>query len=95
MNLARPVVISSLLFFLAVCLARALDPTSHISQYGHSVWRVRDGYFGGAPQVITQTKDGYIWVGTESGLFKFDGVRFVPWVARPGKGCPPPRSSVC
>jgi signal transduction histidine kinase/ligand-binding sensor domain-containing protein len=88
MNLDRPVVISSLLFFLAVCLARALDPTSHISQYGHSVWRVRDGYFGGAPQVITQTKDGYIWVGTESGLFKFDGVRFVPWVAPSGEGLP-------
>jgi signal transduction histidine kinase/ligand-binding sensor domain-containing protein len=56
----------------------ALDPASHISQYGHTVWRVQDGYFGGSPQAITQTKDGYVWVGTEAGLFRFDGVRFVP-----------------
>jgi signal transduction histidine kinase/ligand-binding sensor domain-containing protein len=66
----------------------ALDPTSHISQYGHSVWRVRDGYFGGAPQAITQTTDGYIWVGTDAGLFKFDGVTFLRWNAKSGEQLP-------
>jgi signal transduction histidine kinase/ligand-binding sensor domain-containing protein len=63
----------------------ALDPTSHISQYGHSVWRVQDGYFGGTPKAITQTTDGYIWVRTQSGLFRFDGVRFVRWSAQSGE----------
>ena len=58
---------------------------SHISQYGHSVWRIRDGNFGGAPQVLAQTTDGYIWVGTDGGLFKFDGVRFVPWRSPSGE----------
>src|SRR5262249_21402782 len=55
----------------------ALDPTSRISQYGHSVWRVQDGYFGGRTLAITQTSDGYIWVGTDAGMYVFDGVRFV------------------
>lgn len=63
----------------------AVDPAGHLSQYGHSIWRVRDGYFGGAPQAITQTADGYIWVGTEAGLFKFDGVTFVRFGAQSGE----------
>ncbi len=66
----------------------ALDPTSHISQYGHSVWRVQDGYFGGVPTYIAQTTDGYIWVRTYSGLFRFDGVQFVRWSAQSGEELP-------
>lgn len=65
-----------------------LDPTSQISQYGHRIWRVQDGYFGGMPTAVAQTSDGYIWVGTDAGLFKFDGVRFAPWVARSGEQLP-------
>jgi hypothetical protein len=76
--------------FFVVSAARlvALDPTSHISQYGHSVWRVQDGYFGAGPNVITQTTDGYIWVGTDAGLFKFDGVQFVRWRPLSGEELP-------
>ncbi len=62
----------------------ALDPARHVSQYGHSSWRVQDGHFPNVPQSITQTADGYIWIGTGSGLVRFDGVRFVPW--RPPSG---------
>ena len=57
----------------------AVDPTRHISQYAHTAWRVQDGVFGGAPWAITQTTDGYLWIGTRTGLLRFDGVRFVPW----------------
>ena len=57
----------------------ALNPARHISQYGHTAWRMQDGYFPGQPERITQTTDGYVWVGTGAGLFRFDGVRFVPW----------------
>jgi ligand-binding sensor domain-containing protein len=28
---------------------------------------------------ITQTKDGYLWIGTLTRPLRFDGVRFVPW----------------
>jgi signal transduction histidine kinase/ligand-binding sensor domain-containing protein len=50
-----------------------------VSQYAHSTWRVRDGFFKGAVWAIAQTPDGYIWLGTEFGLLRFDGVRAVPW----------------
>jgi signal transduction histidine kinase/ligand-binding sensor domain-containing protein len=40
---------------------------------------MRDGAFNGAPIVITQTTDGYLWIGTNIGLVRFDGVRFTPW----------------
>ncbi len=79
LHIARDFLFLAILLVTSAGRIFALDPTSHISQYGHSVWRIRDGYFGGAPQVIAQTTDGYIWVGTDAGLFKFDGVRFVPW----------------
>jgi ligand-binding sensor domain-containing protein len=68
-----------LCFFFMAKPGFSLNPDSHISQYGHTAWRIQDGYFGGKVRKITQTTDGYIWIGTEAGLFRFDGVRFVPW----------------
>ena len=59
--------------------AHALDPSLDISQYAHTSWRVRDGAFAGSINAITQTPDGYLWLGTEFGLVRFDGVRSVPW----------------
>ena len=61
--------------------AVALDPNRQISQYAHSTWRIEDNGFVGAPTAFAQTKDGYLWIGTTGGLFRFDGVRFVPWSA--------------
>jgi len=63
----------------------AVDPRNHLSQYAHSVWRIQDGFFNGPPNAITQTTDGYVWIGTPAGLFRFDGVRFVPWTPPPGE----------
>jgi len=63
----------------------SLNPDRRISQYGHTAWRIQDGYFGGKVRKITQTTDGYIWIGTEAGLFRFDGVRFVPWSSLTGE----------
>ena len=63
----------------------ALDSSNRISQYGHSVWRLQDGYFGGAVFDVTQTADGYIWVSSETGLYRFDGIRFVQWRAQSDK----------
>jgi ligand-binding sensor domain-containing protein/signal transduction histidine kinase len=56
--------------------ASALDPAKALTQYVHSVWRTDDGL----PQIsvmrILQTRDGYLWVGTQNGIGRFDGVRF-------------------
>ena len=58
----------------------SLDPSRRISQYGHTLWRTQDGLVN-ATSLITQTTDGYIWTPTASGLARFDGVNFVPWMA--------------
>ena len=68
--------------------AQALDPTRAITQYAHTAWRLQDGYLSGIPACIVQSSDGYIWVGTLGSLFRFDGVRFVPWSAPEGQKLP-------
>jgi ligand-binding sensor domain-containing protein len=85
--------ITQLCLTLGVCLLRALfclpanalDPSRRISQYAHSAWRTQDGVFSGSPIVITQTTDGYLWIGTNIGLTRFDGVRFASWRPSAGK----------
>jgi ligand-binding sensor domain-containing protein len=63
----------------------ALNPNQQVSQYGHNVWRMQDGVFPGTPRSITQTRDGYLWIGTQAGLARFDGARFVMWAPPGGK----------
>jgi signal transduction histidine kinase/ligand-binding sensor domain-containing protein len=57
----------------------ALDPSLDVSQYAHTAWKIRDGFTKGSINAIAQTPDGYLWLGTEFGLLRFDGVRAVPW----------------
>src|SRR5262245_25599898 len=54
----------------------ALDPNKALTQYGHTVWHDKDGLPQNTVRAITQTRDGYLWIGTEGGLARFDGVRF-------------------
>jgi ligand-binding sensor domain-containing protein len=79
-----------LIFFFAADSAVALDPQTYISQYRHESWKVRDGVFS-SPSRVVQTGDGYLWIGTQSGLVRFDGVRFVPWSPPPGQQLMSPR----
>jgi signal transduction histidine kinase/ligand-binding sensor domain-containing protein len=71
--------------------AGALDPSRQVTQYAHTAWRIQDGFFRGTPQAITQTLNGYLWIGTEAGLVRFDGVRFVSWTAKNGQHLPSAR----
>jgi diguanylate cyclase (GGDEF)-like protein len=57
--------------------ANALDPHKSIAQYAHEVWSTKNGLPETDVMAILQTKDGYLWVGTEEGLARFDGARFV------------------
>jgi ligand-binding sensor domain-containing protein/signal transduction histidine kinase len=45
-------------------------------QYGFTHWRTEDGLPHDMVQAILQTDDGYLWIGTQKGLARFDGVRF-------------------
>jgi hypothetical protein len=78
-------------FFAVAALAPrllALNPDTRLSQYGHSVWHVQDGPLNGHPTAFAQTSDGYIWTGTQSGLYRFDGVRFLAWNPPAGQRYP-------
>jgi signal transduction histidine kinase/ligand-binding sensor domain-containing protein len=68
--------------------AYALDPALDVSQYAHTAWKIRDGFTKGEIRSITQTPDGFIWLGTEFGLLRFDGVRAVPWQPPPDQHLP-------
>ena len=67
------------LLFVCSPGAKALNPNLDVSQYAHTAWKVRDGFTRGGILAIAQTPDGYLWLGTEFGLYRFDGVRATPW----------------
>jgi signal transduction histidine kinase/ligand-binding sensor domain-containing protein/CheY-like chemotaxis protein len=56
--------------------AFALDLKKAITQYTHNVWTSENGLPQNSILAITQTQDGYLWLGTEEGLVRFDGVTF-------------------
>jgi len=63
----------------AVCFtvpASAVDPTRTVSQYLHDSWGTERGWPGGSITAIAQTSDGYLWIGTDKGLLRFDGLNF-------------------
>src|SRR5258706_10440062 len=48
-----------------------------VPAYVRQVWRTQDGLPENRIRAISQTPDGYLWIGTSGGLARFDGVRFV------------------
>src|SRR5262245_8386728 len=68
--------------------AFALNPALDVSQYAHTAWKIRDGFPKGQISSIAQTPDGYLWLGSEFGLARFDGVRRVPWQPPPDQHLP-------
>src|SRR6266853_2195693 len=80
----------SIAILLACCVCVfALDPSLDVSQYAHTAWKSREGFSKGAIYSIAQTPDGYLWLGTEFGLLRFDGVRAVPWQPPRDQHLPP------
>src|ERR1700730_10920734 len=73
------VAVGALSLLLLCPSALALDPSLDVSQYAHTPWHFRDGFTQGYIRSIAQTPDGYIWLGTAFGLFRFDGVRVEHW----------------
>jgi ligand-binding sensor domain-containing protein len=67
---------------------RALNPPQLLGQFAHTSWTNRDGYSMGAVFAMAQTPDGYLWLASQSGLVRFDGVKFTPWQPPPGQRQP-------
>jgi signal transduction histidine kinase/ligand-binding sensor domain-containing protein len=73
----------AILALVAVCgasrIGRASDATPDIGEYAHTAWSAQNGFSLGNIYAIAQTPDGYLWLGSEFGLFRFDGTRSVRW----------------
>ncbi len=77
-SLARTLLSLTVFYCCSTASIWALDPGRRVSQYAHSAWRVQDGSIN-LGSSITQTTDGYLWLGTPGGLLRFDGIKFVPF----------------
>src|SRR5579864_9448426 len=56
--------------------AEALDPTHTLTQYVHRIWQTQQGLPQASICALIQATDGPLWLGTQTGLVRFDGVRF-------------------
>jgi signal transduction histidine kinase/CheY-like chemotaxis protein/ligand-binding sensor domain-containing protein len=75
----RGAMLRRVLFLLIVSCASlcwSLDPHRPITQYVHTVLHSEDGLPQNSIQALLQTKDGYLWIGTQEGLVRFNGVEF-------------------
>jgi signal transduction histidine kinase/ligand-binding sensor domain-containing protein len=73
----RRIGVAVVLWVVACSPASALDPRKSLTQYSRSLWTQQDGLPQDTVRAIAQTSDGYLWLGTDEGLARFDGYEFV------------------
>src|SRR5262245_18798039 len=56
--------------------ALALDPSRALTQSIHRIWQMQQGLPQGTIYCVYQTQNRYLWLGTKTGLVRFDGVQF-------------------
>jgi ligand-binding sensor domain-containing protein/signal transduction histidine kinase len=54
----------------------ALDPTTPLANYSRQSWVMENGLPQNTVQALIQTRNGFVWLGTEMGLVRFDGNGF-------------------
>jgi len=76
--------IPTILLWLSMILvtkvaASGPDPNRPIKQMRHALWNEASG-LSGSVYALAQTVDGLLWIGTSTGLYRFDGVKFEPFL---------------
>ncbi len=71
------ILLSLLLAAVTASPALAIDPDLPTTEYLHRVWGVDEGPGRGAISAIAQDERGYLWIGTDDGLYRFDGRSFL------------------
>ena len=66
----------------------AANPEAGLGHYAHTAWTPENSALRSGIRTIAQTPDGYLWLGVESGLIRFDGLRMVSWSPAPGQQLP-------
>ncbi len=61
---------------LAAAVAWGLQPSTPLANYNRQSWVMENGLPQNTVQALAQTRDGFLWLGTEVGLVRFDGVAF-------------------
>lgn len=74
MQILRYAALSAML--LCAAMSWSLDPHQSLRRYGYQSWQTDSGLPQNTVRAILQTRDGYIWLGTEAGLVRFDSVEF-------------------
>jgi signal transduction histidine kinase/ligand-binding sensor domain-containing protein len=69
----------ALLWATVAIPVHAVDLRSILTGYAIASWDVIDGAPEGAVYALAQDRDGYLWLGTDTGLHRFDGTRFRAW----------------
>jgi ligand-binding sensor domain-containing protein len=64
------------------CASRAESAAGALANYTVTTWNENDGLPAGRIRSIAQDPDGYLWLATDGGLVRFDGVRFDRWSSR-------------
>ena len=70
--------VCAVVIMIATCRGLALDPSQPASSYLRKNFTIEDGLPANEVHAILQTQNGFLWVGTEAGLARFDGQRFTP-----------------
>ena len=68
--------------------AHAVDPDQPTTSYLRTTFTVEDGLSSNVVNAILQTRDGFLWIGTDAGLNRFDGRQFTPFYFRGPKSTP-------
>ena len=79
--LPRLAVLASFVTIPAIAMAQGVAPPSSAGTYVREDWTVADGLPINTITAILQTRDGYLWLGTNDGVVRFDGVRFTVYNA--------------
>ncbi|MFP5227760.1 MAG: two-component regulator propeller domain-containing protein [Acidobacteriota bacterium] len=78
-TLRSSVVLCAVFIALTGFPARALDPHTALAQYGYQSWQTDTGLPQNTVHAIVQGRGGFLWIATEGGLVRFDGVDFRTW----------------
>src|SRR5262245_3272745 len=66
-------------FLARQAYASGPDPSRPIKQMRHASWNEASG-LSGVVYSLAQTADGFLWIGTSTGLYRFDGLKFEPFL---------------
>lgn len=79
LDILRTFSIALLICTLHAARTDALDPSNTLADYTLTNWSEDAGPFPFGVYAIAQDRDGYLWLGTRTGLIRFDGTNFAIW----------------